>query len=58
MAPRQHGETMAHIIEHCPEYYQQLEDDLNVLKLTQRVYKVGSENTLGLVKKVWYPTRV
>ena len=45
---------MAHIIEHCPEYYQQLEDDLNVLELTQRVYKVGSENILGLVKKFWY----
>jgi hypothetical protein len=51
MAPRKHGEAMAHTIEHCPEYYQQLEDDSNVLELTQRVYKVGSENMLGLVKK-------
>ena len=42
---------MAHTIKHCPEYYQQLEDNLNMLELTQRVYKVGSENMLGLVKK-------
>jgi len=54
MAPRKYGETMAHTIEHCPEYYQQLEDDLDVLAFTQRVYKVGSENMLGLVKKFWY----
>ena len=54
MAPRKYGEIMAHTIEHCPEYYQQLEDDLNVLELTQRVYKAGSENMLGLVKKFWY----
>ena len=54
MAPRQDSDAMAHTIEHCPEYYQQLEDNLNVLELTQRVYKVGSENVLGLVKKFWY----
>ena len=54
MAPPQYGEAVVHTIEHCPEYYRQLEDGLNVLELTQRVYKVGSENILGLVKKFWY----
>ena len=41
-------------MEHFPEYYQQLEEDLNVLELTQRVYGTGSENMLSLVKRFWY----
>ena len=45
---------MAHTIEHSPEYYQQMEDDLNVLELTQRVYGKGSEYMLSLVKNFWY----
>ncbi|MCJ1275146.1 hypothetical protein MMC21_002946 [Puttea exsequens] len=45
---------MASTIGYCPEYYQQLEDNLNVLGITQRVYKVGSEDILGLVNKFWY----
>lgn len=54
MAPRKYGEAVAHTIEHSAEYYQQMEDNLNILELTQRVYKVGSENMLSLVKKFWY----
>ena len=54
MAPQQHGEAGAHTIEHSPEYYQQLEDDMNILELTQRVYGKGSEDMLSLVKKFWY----
>ncbi len=54
MALRQYGDAMAHTIEHCPEYYQQLEDALNMLEVTQQVYEVGSENMLGLIKKFWY----
>jgi len=45
---------MVHTAEHSPEYYQQMEDDLNVLELTQRVYGRGSENMLSLVKNFWY----
>lgn len=45
---------MAHPTEHSAEYYQQLEDDLNVLELTQRVYKRGSEDMLSLIKRFWY----
>ncbi|KAL8626093.1 hypothetical protein Q9189_008226 [Teloschistes chrysophthalmus] len=45
---------MVHSMEHSPEYYQQMEDDLDVLKFTQRVYGKGSENMLNLVKNFWY----
>lgn len=45
---------MAQTTEHSLEYYQRMEDDLNVLELTQRVYGKGSENMLGLVKNFWY----
>ena len=31
-----------------------MEDDLNVLEFTQRVYGTGSENLLSLVKNFWY----
>lgn len=54
MAPRKHGEAMAQTTEHCAEYYQQVEEDLNVLELTQRVYGKGSESMLSLVKRFWY----
>ena len=54
MAPRNYDEAMVHNIEHSPEYYQQMEDDLNVLEFTQRVYGRGSENLLTLVKNFWY----
>ena len=50
MAPRKYGEATAQTTEHCPEYYQQMEKDFNVLELTQRVYGDGSENMLNLVK--------
>ncbi|KAL9582090.1 MAG: hypothetical protein Q9212_003502 [Teloschistes hypoglaucus] len=45
---------MVHSMEHFPEYYQQMEDDLDVLKFTQRVYGKGRENMLNLVKNFWY----
>ena len=45
---------MAQTTEHCPEYYQQVEEDFNVVELTQRVYGKGSESMLGLVKNFWY----
>jgi len=54
MAPRQYNAATAHTIEHSAEYYQQLEEDLNVLELTQRVYGKGSESMLSLVKNFWY----
>ena len=54
MAPPQYGEAMSHNIEHAPEYYQQMEDDFDVLEFTQRVYGKSSENLLSLVKKFWY----
>jgi len=41
---------MAHTMGHFPEYYQQLEANLNVLELTQRVYKDKSEDLLSTVK--------
>ena len=53
MAPQKDGETMAHAMEHSSEYYQQMKDDLNVLEITQRVYRRGNENILDLVKKFW-----
>jgi len=54
MASRKYGEAIIHIAKHSPEYYQQMEDNLNVLKLTQRVYGRGSENMLSLIKNFWY----
>ena len=54
MAPRKYGQAMVHTMEHSPEYYQQMEHDLNVLEFTQRVYGKGSENMLSLVKNFWY----
>ena len=54
MASQKYGEAMAHTMKHSLEYYQQLEDGLNILELTQRVYQPGSENLLSLVKKFWY----
>ena len=45
---------MAHSTEHSPEYYLQMEDDLNVLEFTQRVYGKGSEYMLSLVKSVYH----
>ncbi len=50
MTSPKYDEAVAHTIEHFAEYYQQLKDDLNVLKLIQRVYKADSENMLNLVK--------
>jgi len=54
MAPRKHGQAIAHTTGHSPEYYQQLEADLNILELTQRVYKDKSEDLLSTVKDFWY----
>lgn len=54
MAPPQYSAATAHPMEHSAEYYQQLEEDLNVLELTQRVYGKGSESMLTLVKNFWY----
>lgn len=54
MAPRKYGDVMAQTTEHCPEYYQQMEEDFNVLELTQRVYGQGSESMLSLVKNFWH----
>ena len=54
MAPRKYGQARAHNTDHSSEHYQQLENNLNVLELTQRVYKAGSENMLNLVKNFWY----
>ena len=45
---------MAQVTGHGPEYYQQIEEDFNVLELTQRVYGKGSESMLSLVKNFWY----
>ena len=44
---------MAHAMDHSPEYYQQMEEDFNMLEFTQRVYEAGSENMLSLVKRFW-----
>ncbi|KAL8639652.1 MAG: hypothetical protein Q9228_003332, partial [Teloschistes exilis] len=54
MAPQKSDEAMAHTMQHSPEYYLQIEDNLNVLELTRTVYRSGSENMLNLVKKFWY----
>ncbi|KAI4213155.1 MAG: hypothetical protein L6R36_009463 [Xanthoria steineri] len=54
MVPRKYGHATVHTLEHSPEYYRQMEDDLNVLEFTQRVYGRGSENLLSLVKNFWY----
>ncbi|KAI4221929.1 MAG: hypothetical protein L6R40_008609 [Gallowayella cf. fulva] len=54
MAPRKYGHATVHTLEHSPEYYRQMEGDLNVLEFTQRVYGRGSENLLSLVKNFWY----
>ncbi|KAL8800746.1 MAG: hypothetical protein Q9182_004951 [Xanthomendoza sp. 2 TL-2023] len=54
MAPRKYGEAIVHTMEHSPEYYQQMEDNLDVLEFTQRVYGRGSDNMLSLVKNFWY----
>lgn len=51
MAPREFGPAMAHATDHSREYYQQMEEDFNVLEFTQRVYEAGSENMLSLVKR-------
>ncbi len=54
MAPRQSNVVTTNTTEHSAEYYQQLEEGLNVLELTQRVYGKGSESMLTLVKNFWY----
>lgn len=54
MAPRKYGEAMAHTTEHSPEYYQQMEEDFNVLEFTQKVYEEDTEGMLSLVKRFWY----
>ncbi|KAL8637876.1 MAG: hypothetical protein Q9228_004900, partial [Teloschistes exilis] len=48
MAPQKTDEAMAHTMQHSPEYYLQIEDNLNVLELTRRVYRRGIENMLSL----------
>lgn len=45
---------MVQTTEHSAEYYQQMEEDFDVLELTQRVYGKGSENMLSLLKSFWY----
>ena len=54
MAPQKHGEAISNTTEHSPEYYQQLEDDMDVKALTQRVYQPKSEDLFSLVKRFWY----
>ncbi len=44
MAPRRYGEAMEHTREHSAEYYKQIEKELDVLTLTQRVYADSSED--------------
>ena len=51
MAPQNYGQAITHTTEHFAEYYQQMEKSLNVLELTQRVYRRDSEYLLGLVKR-------
>ncbi|CAF9942110.1 MAG: hypothetical protein HETSPECPRED_005169 [Heterodermia speciosa] len=54
MAPQNDGQAITQSTEHSPEYYQQMKKSLNVLELTQRVYRKGSENMLSLVRRFWY----
>ena len=41
-------------MERSAEYYKQMEVELNVLKLTQRVYKDSSEDLQSWIKNLWY----
>jgi hypothetical protein len=54
MAPQRHVEAMEHMMEHSAEYYKQMEAELDVLTLTQRVYKASSEDLQSWVKNLWY----
>ena len=54
MAPRKYVENMVQNTEHSAEYYQQLEENFNVLELTQKVYEDDTESMLSLVKRFWY----
>lgn len=53
MAPRRYGEAMEHTREHSAEYYKQMEKELDVLTLTQRVYADSSEDLQSWIKNLW-----
>lgn len=36
------------------EYYKQMEIELDILTLTQRVYKDSTEDLQGWIKNLWY----
>ena len=36
------------------EYYKQMEAELDVLTITQRVYKASSEDLQSWIKSLWY----
>ena len=54
MTSRENVAIMPHDTDHSPEHYQQMEVNMNVRELTQRVYGKGSENMLSLIKNFWY----
>ncbi len=41
-------------VEQSAEYYKQMEVDLNVLALSQRVYAEGTEDLQSWIKNLWY----
>lgn len=53
MAPRRHGKAIEQTMEHSAEYYKEMEAGLDVLTLTQRVYKASTEDLQSWIKNLW-----
>ena len=47
------GEVIDRAMEYSADYYRQIETDLDVLTLTQRVYASSSEDLLTWIKDLW-----
>ena len=54
MAPRRHGKAMEQTMGHSAAHYKQMEEEFDILDLTQRIYADSSEGLLGWVKDLWY----
>ena len=53
MAPGKRRDT-DHTVGYSADYYKKMENELDVLTLTQRVYKDSSERLQIWIKELWY----
>ncbi len=53
MGRRRHGKAMEQTTGRSAEYYKEMEAELDILTLTQRVYKENTEDLQSWIKYLW-----